>query len=58
MKDLLRIVVWFVVINFAICNNIWKEPVSYWWVIEIIVLIISILMVDKSHKQWYNNYSK
>lgn len=58
MKDLLRIVVWFVVINFAVCNNIWKEPVSYWWVIEIIVLIISILMVDKSHKQWYNNYSK
>ena len=58
MKDLLRIVVWFVVINFAVCNNIWKEPVSYWWVIEIIVLIISILMIDKSHKQWYNNYSK
>lgn len=58
MKDLFRIVVWFVVINFAVCNNIWKEPVSYWWVIEIIVLIISILMVDKSHKQWYNNYSK
>ena len=50
MKDLLRIVVWFVVINFAVCNNIWEEPVSYWWVIEIIVLIISILMVDKSHK--------
>ena len=50
MKDLFRIVVWFVVINFAVCNNIWKEPVSYWWVIEIIVLIISILMVDKSHK--------
>ena len=58
MKDLFRIVMWFVVINFAVCNNIWKEPVSYWWVIEIIVLIISILMVDKSHKQWYNNYSK
>ena len=50
MKDLLRIVVWFVVITFAVCNNIWKERVSYWWVIEIIVLIISILMVDKIHK--------
>lgn len=50
MKNLLRVVVWFVVINFAICNNIWKEPVSYWWAIEIIVLEISILMVDKNGK--------
>ena len=48
MKNLLRVIVWFIVINFTVCNNIWKEPVSYWWIIEIIVLIISILMVDKS----------
>lgn len=50
MKNLLRIIVWFVVINFAVCNNIWKEPVSYWWIIEIVVLGISILMVDKNHQ--------
>ena len=49
MKNLLRIMVWFVVINFAVCNNIWTEPVDYWWIIEIIVLGISILMVDKKH---------
>lgn len=50
MKNLLRVIVWFIVINFAVCNTIWKEPVSYWWIIEIIVLGISILMVDKKHK--------
>lgn len=41
-----RIVVWFIVLNF-ICEHIWTEPLSYWWVIEIIILIISFLMVDK-----------
>ena len=57
MKDLLKVIVWFFVINFSICNKIWPEPVSYWWAIEIIVLIISILMVDKPIKKWYNNIS-
>lgn len=51
MKDLLKVVVWFFVINFSICNKIWTEPVSYWWAIEIVVLIISILMVDKPIKK-------
>lgn len=50
MKELIKVIVWFLVINFSICNNIWTEPVSYWWIIEIIVLIISILMVDKPTK--------
>jgi hypothetical protein len=54
MKDLIKVIVWFLVINFAICNNIWTEPVGYWWLIEIIVLIISILMVDKPFKKCYN----
>ena len=58
MRDLLKVVVWFFVINFSICNQIWTEPVSYWWVIEIIVLIISILMVDKPVKKQYYNYRK
>ena len=58
MRDLLKVVVWFFVINFSICNHIWTEPVSYWWVIEIIVLIISILMVDKHSKKQYYNYRK
>ena len=48
MRDLIKVVIWFFVINFSICNHIWTKPVSYWWVIEIVVLIISILMVDKS----------
>ena len=58
MRDLLKVVIWFFVINFSICNHIWTEPVSYWWVIEIIVLIISILMVDKPVKKQYYNYRK
>ena len=58
MRDLLKVVVWFFVINFSICNSVWTEPVSYWWVIEIIVLIISILMVDKPAKKQYYNYRK
>lgn len=48
MKEIFQIFVWYVVINFSVCNRIWTEPVSYWWMIEIVVLIISILMVDKS----------
>ena len=56
MRDLIKIIVWFFVINFSICNHIWTEPVSYWWIIEIIILIISILMVDKHDKKQYNKY--
>lgn len=40
-----RMIVWIIVLNF-VCEHIWTEPVSYWWVIEIIILIISFLMVD------------
>lgn len=47
MKKMFRIIVWFFVINFSICDVIWTEPINYWWLIEIIVLGISILMVDK-----------
>lgn len=41
-----RIGIWFIVLNF-IAEQFWTEPVSYWWVLEIIILEISILMVDK-----------
>ena len=46
MKRLLKIVVWFFVINFSVCNEIWQKPVDYWWIIAIFVLIISILISD------------
>ena len=58
MRELIKVTVWFFVINFSICNSIWTEPVPYWWVIEIIVLIISILMIDKPANKQYNNYRK
>lgn len=48
---LLKMIVWFVVLNLGVCNQIWSEPVDYWWLIEIIVIIISYLMVDKNNKQ-------
>lgn len=41
-----RIMVWIIVLN-LVCTHIWTEPVSHWWVIEIGILIISFLMVDK-----------
>lgn len=41
-----RIGIWFIVLK-SVAIHIWSEPVSYWWVIEIIILIISFLMVDK-----------
>jgi hypothetical protein len=47
---LIRMCVWFLVLNLGVCNQIWSEPVDYWWVIEIIVVIISYLMVDKNNK--------
>lgn len=48
-----RAIVWFIVLNF-VAGHIWTEPVSYWWVIEIIILIISFLMVDKPFEKQYN----
>ena len=41
-----RIGIWVIVLNFG-CEHIWSEPVSYWWIIEIVILIISFLMVDE-----------
>ena len=46
MKKILKIIVWFMIINLTICNKIWQHPVNYWWLIEIVVLIISILISD------------
>lgn len=48
MKDILiliKIFVWWLIINLAIVNNIFTEPVSYAWAIEIVVLLLSIVMV-------------
>lgn len=47
MKELIRTMVWFMVLNFIVANNIFIAPVWYWWIIEIVILIISIIMVDK-----------
>lgn len=47
MKDLIRFLVWFMVLNFIVCNNIFTAPVWYWWVIEIVIAIISLIMIDK-----------
>ena len=46
MKRIIKVVVWFLVINFAICNNVWAEPTTYWWAVEIAVLIISLIVSD------------
>ena len=46
MKRILKIIVWFIIINLTICNEIWTDPVAYWWLVEIVVLIISVLISD------------
>lgn len=45
-----RTAVWFIVLNF-VANQIWTTEVSYWWVIEIIIVLISLLMVYNP-KEW------
>ena len=47
---LFRMCVWLIVLNLGVCNQIWSEPVDYWWIIEIVIVIISYLMVDKNKK--------
>ena len=47
---LFRMCVWLIVLNWGVCNQIWSEPVDYWWIIEIVTVIISYLMVDKNKK--------
>ena len=48
---LFRMYVWFIVLNFSVCNQIWSKPVDYyWWIIEIVIVIISYLMVDENKK--------
>lgn len=46
----IQMCIWFLVLNFGVCNQIWSEPVDYWWVIEIIVVIISYLMVRNKER--------
>ena len=50
LLNIIRVGVWFVVLN-VIANQFITEPVSYWWVIEIIILGISGMMVDKSFEE-------
>lgn len=44
-----RVFVWFFVLNCCV-NSLIKEPTDYWWLIEIIIVIISLIMVvDKKN---------
>lgn len=48
---LFRMCVWLIVLNLGVCNQIWSEPVDYyWWIIEIVIVIISYLMADENKK--------
>jgi hypothetical protein len=40
----IRAFVWFFVLNCCV-NSLIKEPTDYWWLIEIIIVIISLIMV-------------
>ena len=47
MKELIRTMVWFMVLNFIVANNIFTAPVWYWWVIEIVIIILSVIMTER-----------
>ena len=53
---MLKVIIWFLVINFSIYNTIFPEPLSMFWfvVVEIIALLISIYMA----KQFQAGYTK
>lgn len=51
MKDIIKMIVWFVVLNCCVSFML-PEPSPYWILIETIIVIISILMVDKDMKMW------
>ena len=49
VKNMLKVIVWFLVINFSIYNTIFTEPLSMFWavVLEIVAMLISIYMATK-----------
>ena len=51
MLRIIKIIVWFFVLNFGVCNQIWTTPISYWWLIEIMVLFISLILTTESQKR-------
>lgn len=45
IKNILRLWIWFIVLN-LVTNAIFTKPISLWWLIEIVLFIISAIMVD------------
>ena len=39
-----KFMVWFLLINFGFVNQIITEPIDNWWIIELMVLIVSLYM--------------
>lgn len=39
-----KLIVWFFVLNFGVVNQIITEPTNKWWLIELMVLIVSLYM--------------
>jgi hypothetical protein len=39
-----KVMVWFHVLNFGVVNQIITEPTDKWWLIELMVLIVSLYM--------------
>ena len=44
--------IWVIVLNFGVCNQIWTEPVDYWWAIEIAVGVVSYLMTMRDSQSF------
>lgn len=41
---LLKALVWYLVLHFGVVNQIITEPTNKWWLIEIVVVILSLYM--------------
>lgn len=51
--EIVKVVIWFFVLNCCV-NSIIQTVLPCWWLIEIIIFFISIIMVDKNYQMCYN----
>lgn len=47
----LKALVWFFVLHFGVVNQIVTEPTNKWWLIEIVVVIVSLYMGSRAEEE-------
>lgn len=46
-----KVMVWFHVLNFGVVNQIITKPTDKWWLIELMVLIVSLYMSGEREEE-------